>query len=98
RCAQASVAAVGPIDAPLARFRVVHAQAQALEMRRRAADFEFPEIGAALPHFSDDGDAVKFNPGVRAGQRMQQASDVRFPGPELEIEVMLAVALLDSFR
>ena len=73
---------------------VVQTQAQAFEMSRRVLDIEFPEIGAAIPNFSDDRKAVEVDPGIRATQWPQQASDMNFPGAELKVKIMLAISVL----
>src|SRR5262249_23202363 len=91
--AQSTARAVGEIEAPLAGVRVVQAQGQGLDVTGRPVDVKLYEVGAAVPDFSHDGGAVVFDPVRGAGQGMHEALQVRLPGADLEIEVMLTVPL-----
>jgi hypothetical protein len=51
---QGSAGAVGVIQSPLARLRIVKAQGQGLETTRRPVDFELNEVGPAVPDLPDD--------------------------------------------
>ena len=57
------------------------------------SDFELHQVGAALPHLAHLGRAVVLDPGVRAAERMLEARQVRLPGADLEVEVVLTIAL-----
>ena len=58
-----------------------------------AVGFDFFQLGAAVPDFADDYGAFHFCPGGRAGERMLQTPDVRVPGAEVEVKIVLAIAL-----
>src|SRR5712691_3522682 len=64
--AQSAVVAVGKIEAPLVGLWIVEAQVQTFEVPLRAIGLEFQQIGGAIPNLSNDGSAVKFNPGSGA--------------------------------
>src|SRR5262249_48154024 len=82
---------VREVQAPGARLRVVETQAQRLDMAGGSVDVELDEVGAAVPDLAHDGGAVVLDPGRAAGERAEAALEVRFPGPDLEVEVMLPV-------
>ena len=65
--AQGATPAVGKIQAPLVRLGVVQTEVQTFEVTCRAVGHELHQIGAAIPNFSDYGDALIFDPGSRAG-------------------------------
>ncbi len=92
-----AVVAVGKIEAPLIRLRIVETQAQTFEVTGWAIGLELQQIGAAIPDLADDRRAFHVDPGRRAGQGMQAALYVCFPGADLEIEIMLAVARPGGF-
>ena len=54
-----------------------------------AIGLEFDEVGAAVPDWLDDGNAVVFGPVVRAGEGMEEAGGVGLPGAEIEVEGVL---------
>src|SRR5262249_40196111 len=90
--AQGAARAVREVEAPLARLRVVEAQAQALDVALRAFDLELHEVRAAVPHRTDHRGARVLDPGRRARERMHPPSEVRLPGTDLEVEVVRTVA------
>ena len=58
-----AVLAVGPIKSPLVRLRIVGAEGQAFDVAgSRAIGFELLDLGAAVPNFTGNGSAVKFDP------------------------------------
>src|SRR5262249_29254262 len=89
-----SVAAVDPIEAPLARLWVVETQACSLDVACGTAHIELQQIGPAVPDFSDNGNPVVFGPGLGAGQRTQEPRDVGLPGANREIEIPRSVPTL----
>ena len=82
---------VGKILCPLMRLRIVKKQGQPLTMARRTIRLDLLHLCVATPKFADRNRAIKFHPVVRAGERMQQAADMRFPGTDIEIEIVLPV-------
>jgi hypothetical protein len=75
-------------------FRVVETQRQALDVAAHSAvGFELLQLRAAIPNRPGDGGAVKFDPGIGAGQGMQTALQMNLPTADFEIEVVLAIAL-----
>src|SRR5260221_13668331 len=67
-----SVAAVGPVEVPLLRARVVEAQPRALDVSGRTVHFELEETGPAVPDSGDFRDSVVLHPGGGARQRLLQ--------------------------
>lgn len=62
RAAQTSLFAVGPVQAPLAGFRVIKTKSQTFNMSSRAVAFEFLDLGFAIPELARDGGSVEFDP------------------------------------
>lgn len=92
RRSQKPVVARRKINAPLARLRVISAQAQSLDMARRAVEFEFEQIGAALPDLSDVCRALKLNPRVRSRQWVQQSLEANLPVSNFPVEIVFMTA------
>src|SRR5208282_4145698 len=84
--------AVGPVQIPLVGLRIVETQREAFDVAGGAVRFEFIEIRAAIPDRAGNDGAVKFNPGGGAGQGMYEALQVDFPGANLKVKIVLAVA------
>src|SRR5713226_6048577 len=64
--AQGAVVAVGKIEAPLVGLWIIETQVQTFEVPFRAIGLELYQIGAAIPNLSNDGSALKFDPGSGA--------------------------------
>ncbi len=64
--AQGAVVAVGKIEAPLVGLWIVETQVQTFEVPFWAIGLELYQIGAAIPNLSNDGSALKFDPGSGA--------------------------------
>jgi len=92
RRAHRTSAAVGEVEAPLMRFGIVEAQAQALEVPCRAIGHEFQQIRAAIPNRAHNRCAVVLDPRRGARQRVLKALQMSFPGPDFKFEIMLPVA------
>jgi hypothetical protein len=58
-----------------------------------AVGFDFFQLGAAVPDLTHDYGALHLDPGVRTAQWMLEAFDVRVPGAEVEVKIVLAVML-----
>jgi hypothetical protein len=56
-----------------------------------AIDFQLNEIGATIPDLSDHGRPFQFDPLRRPGQGMHEAPQMRFPSPNLEVEIVLSI-------
>src|SRR5262249_43379730 len=91
RLAQRPAARIGEVEARLAGGRVVEPEAHALEVAGRAVGHQLHEVGLAVQDAPYERGALVFEPGLRAGERMIQAFELRFPGADLEIEVVLSV-------
>src|SRR5438477_8627829 len=83
---------VREIEAPLAGFGIVESQAHAFEMAGRPIGHELHQIGPAVRDAAHRARAVVLDPGLGAGQGMLQARQVRLPGADLEIEIVLPVS------
>ena len=57
-----AVFAVGPIDAPLVRLRVVEAQSQSLDVSAGTIEFDLLADGASIPDFARDEGAIELDP------------------------------------
>src|ERR1700756_1760732 len=57
-----AIFAVGPIDIPLVRLRVVEAQRQSLDLAAGTIEFDLLDDGTSVPHFVRDEDAIKLQP------------------------------------
>lgn len=62
RLSQRSAAAVGEVETPLARPRVVEPKVQAFEVAVRAVGRQLDQIGAAVPDLAHGGDTLVFQP------------------------------------
>src|SRR5215471_13766833 len=87
--------AIGEVEAPLVRLRIVKAQVETLEMASWAIGNQFHEVSATVPHLAHHRHAVVINPRRGTGERMEQTPQVRLPGADLEVKVMLTVAELE---
>src|ERR1700739_3918267 len=67
-----AVFAVGPIDAPLVRLRVVEAQSQSLDMGAGTIECDLLDHGTSVPHFARDEGAVRLHPRLRSSKGMLQ--------------------------
>ena len=92
-CNDGAIFGVGPIKAPLVGLRIVKTEGQTFDVAACAISFELFKLGAAFPNFSSDGRAIKIDPGIRAGQRVQAALQVNFPAAQLKIKIVLAIPL-----
>src|SRR4029077_3068627 len=63
---QDRVFAVGPVQAPLVRLRVVQAERDALNVSARPVDRQLAKVRAAIPELADYRSAVVINPTLRA--------------------------------
>jgi len=95
RLAQSAAVGVGKIEAPLVGLWIIEPQVQTFEVPFRAIGLGSIRL-AAIPNPSNDGSAVKFNPGSGASQRMHQAPEVSFPSTNLEVKIVLPVPLCGS--
>jgi hypothetical protein len=93
---QGAALAVGKIEAPLMRLRVVETQAQRLDVTRRTINLELYKIGATVPHLPDDGRPLVLDPFIRTGQGMHAPRQASLPRTDLEVEVVLAISFLES--
>src|SRR6266487_331310 len=89
--AQRSGGTVGKVQAPLMGLRIVEPQGEAFDAARGPIDDELHQIGLAVPHLSDDGCPVVRDPRRIPAQRMTEASQLRSPGADLEVEIVTAV-------
>src|ERR1700756_4265109 len=69
-----AIFAVGPIDIPLVRLRVVEAQRQSLDLAAGTIEFDLLDDGTSVPHFVRDEDAIKLHPRLRSSQGMLEPS------------------------
>ena len=92
--ADAAVVAGGVVEIPEMCVGIVEAEGKSFDIRAAAVNFEFGEVGAAVPDFADFESAVDGGPIVRAGERVKQALDVGVPVAKFEVKVVAAVALL----
>jgi hypothetical protein len=60
-------------------------------MMPASIDFEFQQIGAAIPDFSNDARSIHFNPRSRPSQRVHQSPQVSLPGTCLKIKIVLPI-------
>ena len=65
-----AVFAVGPLDAPLVRLRVVEAQSQSLDVAAGTIEFDLLDDGPSVPHVARDEGAVKLHPRLRSSKGM----------------------------
>jgi len=65
-----AVFAVGPIDTPLVRLRVVEAQCQSLDVAAGTIEFDLLDDGTSVPHFARDESAIKLHPRLRSSKGM----------------------------
>ena len=63
-----TVFAVGPVDAPLARFRVIEAESQSLDVAAGTIEFDLLDHGTSVPHFARDEGAIELDPCVRPSE------------------------------
>src|SRR5262249_11125111 len=91
RRAQGAGPDVGEVEAPLPRLGVVEPQADAFEVTGRPVGDQLHEVGPAVRDGPDDGRALVLDPGRRAGERLDEALQVRLPDTDVEIEVVLPV-------
>src|SRR6185369_2814755 len=77
------------VEAPLPCVRVVEPEAQCLQVACRAVDLELDEVGPALPDLAHHGGAFVGDPGAGPGQGTYETREVRPPGSDLEVEVVL---------
>src|ERR1700683_5800929 len=66
---------VGPIESPLVGLRIVYAQGQAFDVAGWAIELDRIQA-CAIPNLAADAGAVKFNPSIGTGQRIQAALQV----------------------
>src|SRR5262249_5847353 len=83
--------AVREVQAPLARRRIVEAQAQAFDVAVGAIDLELDQVGSTLPDLGDHGGALVFDPGRGPAQGMLKTPEMGFPGADLEVEIVLPI-------
>jgi len=86
---KSAVTAVGEIERPLMRVRIVKAQAHSFEVSGRAVCAEFDQICVAVPNRADGRPAVTLNPVRRTAKRRRETAQVGFPCAYLEIKVVL---------
>ena len=79
RCVQYAVPATGIVLAPLVRLRIVEKQGQAFPVTVGTICIDLLQLAAAIPDFADSHCAIL------------QARDVRLPGSEVEIEIVLPI-------
>ena len=82
---------VGPVEAPLVGFGIVSAEGEALDVTGGAVDEDLINLGTVIDLAADPG-AIKFDPGVRAGEGIEAPPETVFPGAEERVEVVGAVA------
>src|SRR5260370_13630142 len=68
-----------------------------MEVLGRAIGFEFHQIGATIPKLAYDSRSLILDPIRRTSKRMQQAPEMSLPSANLEVEIVLAVALRRSW-
>ncbi len=78
------------------RGGVVPTQRHEFDLSRRTLSLVFREVGLAAPELLHHGDTIHPDPVFRSGQWMQQARRMRFPGAEVEIEIVRSVARVVS--
>src|SRR6516162_1087167 len=66
-----AILAVGPIESPLTRLRIVQTQGQSFEVAGGTIDLDLVQLGAAVPHLEAGAGTVKLHPVSRACQRIQ---------------------------
>ncbi len=54
-------------------FRIVEAQGEAFDVAAGAVGLELLDLGTSVPDFAGDAGAVKFDPGVGAGEAIGEA-------------------------
>ncbi len=86
---------VVPIQPPLMRLRVVHAQGQTDNLAGRTVPFALVDL-RAVEKLAAYACAFEFHPLIRTGQRMQSPLQVILPRAEQRIEVVRAIALRRS--
>src|SRR5581483_11967240 len=89
RLAQFALAAVGEVETPLVRLRVVETERENLEVPAGPVDLELTDVRATIPNAMHRVRAGVFNPATRSRKRMLQAPDMRPPRADIEIEVVL---------
>src|SRR5580704_17174714 len=77
------------------RRRIVSSERETLDVSGPTGSvcLELVDVRGTVPQESRVGDAVELDPLVRAGQRMEASLQVDIPVADLEVEIMLAVAL-----
>src|SRR5246127_2094972 len=65
-----TVFAVGPIDTPLVRLRVVKAQSHSLHVAAGTVEFDLLDHGTSAPHFARDEGTIKSPPRLRSSKGM----------------------------
>jgi hypothetical protein len=95
--AQATAAVTRKVEAPLMGLGVVQTQAQSFNVARWAIDDKLYQIGAAIQNLPNDGSPIVFDPSGRARQGTLEAPQVSFPGANLEVKIVLPIAVFASF-
>src|SRR5690348_6468182 len=83
--------AVGPIEPPLVRLRIIRPQSQPFDVARRAIEFDRVQLRSAVPNLEAGSRTLRFHPRIRACQGMRYALDVKFPLTNQGIKIVLAV-------
>src|SRR4051812_6427371 len=73
-------------------LRVIETKRQHFEMACGTVRLEFRQICATSPDLAHRRCTVVFRPCGRSAQRLLQADDMRLPCPNVEVEVVLAIA------
>src|SRR5258708_3625052 len=71
---------------------IIEAEREEFEVAGGAVGFDGSEVGAAVPDLAGNGGALHLGPLGGTGERMDKAPDVHFPGTEVKVEIVLAVA------
>src|SRR5579863_5582809 len=84
--------AVRKVLTPLMRLRVIEEQGETFEMAGRTIGLDLLQLRATVPNLPDVNRAVQIHPIIGAAKWMQEAMDMGFPCPYIEIEIMLSVS------
>ncbi len=96
RLCERSAGAVGEVETPLMRLRIVQTEVESFEVTRRPVSDELDEIGAPVPYPSHNRGPFVCHPRAGTSQWTDQSSEVCLPGADFEVEVVRSVARLPS--
>src|SRR5581483_3182934 len=88
-----AVLRIGPIESPLVRRRVICSKSEPFDMTAGAIRLELLDLRGAVPQEPRGAGAVELDPLIGSGQWVQPALEVDMPMADLEVEIMLAIAL-----